>query len=144
MKKYIIVLILAGVTTFAFSQTKEEDIIKLLEVSNTKALAFQALDMIIPQMEQIVPGVPDNFWTLMREKVDLDGFIKGYVPIYDKHYTHEEIKALIEFYESPIGRRLAEESSAMLDESMEMGMEWGMILGQQIMMELQKSGYLNT
>jgi len=32
------------------------------------------------------------------------------VNIYDKHFTHEEIKDLIQFYESPTGKKLLEKN----------------------------------
>jgi hypothetical protein len=146
MKKFALVCVLmsAAVLSFSQTQTKEKDITRLVEIMNMKSLAVQIFDMLIPQLAQLVPSVPQNVWDLFREKIDIDDFIKLHVAIYDRHFTHEEIKELIRFYESPIGRRVIEETPAMTEESMIAGQQWGMKLGQQIMMDLKKGGYLDT
>jgi hypothetical protein len=81
---------------------------------------------------------------MFREKLDIDDFVKLYVAIYDRHFSHQEILDLIQFYESPLGRRLVEETPGITQDSMEAGQEWGMRLGEKIMLELKKSGYLDT
>jgi hypothetical protein len=148
MKKYILALVLAGAAVLCFSQEdsggKEKDILKLLEALDTRALAVKIFDMMIPQIAQLVPDVPQNVWDMFREKIDADDFIKLCIAIYDKHFSHEEILALIEFYESPLGRRLVEETPGITQDSMTAGQEWGLRLGQQIMLELEKGGYLDT
>ncbi|MDR1626179.1 MAG: DUF2059 domain-containing protein [Spirochaetia bacterium] len=148
MKKYILALVLALAAVFGFSQekagVKEKDIFRLLETLNTRALAVQIFDMVIPQIAQLAPNVPQNVWDMFREKIDADDFAKLCIAIYDRHFSHEEILALIEFYESPLGRRLVEETPGITQDSMAAGQEWGMRLGQQIMLELEKSGYLDT
>lgn len=40
-----------------------------------------------------------------------------WAPIYAGHFTTEEIKAIVVFYESPAGRKLLEESPVLLQES---------------------------
>jgi hypothetical protein len=134
-----------GMAVLSFSQTrtKEEDIARLVELMNMKSTAVQIFDMLIPQLSQLVPNVPQKVWDMFREKVDTNEFVRLHIVIYDKHYTHQEIKKLIEFYESPIGRRVIEETPAMTQESMAAGQEWGMRLGQKIMMDLKKGGYLD-
>jgi uncharacterized protein len=34
-----------------------------------------------------------------------------YIPLYNKYFTHDDIKQLIKFYESPIGKRSVEVGS---------------------------------
>jgi hypothetical protein len=148
MKRYLLALVFAGAAVLGFSQedsgAKERDIFKLLEALNTKELATQVFDMLIPQMAKLVPNVPQNVWDMFKEKLDVDDFVKLYVAIYDRHFSHEEILALIRFYESPLGRRLVEETPGITRDSMSAGQEWGMRLGQKIMLELKKGGYLDA
>ncbi|MCL1817668.1 MAG: DUF2059 domain-containing protein [Spirochaetaceae bacterium] len=131
-----------------FSQAKatekKKDIVRLLELTNTKELSIQIFDMMIPQLSQAAPTVPGDFWDLMRQKLDLDDFVSLYIGIYDRHFSHEEIKDLIKFYESPIGKRLIQETPSITRDSMTAGQEWGMRLGMKIMQELKKGGYLDT
>ena len=148
MKKCFVIMIFVLAAALGFSQEinteKEKDILKLLEITNTKDLCIQIFDMIIPQFSQLAPGVPQNFWDLFRQKIDVDDFINLYIPVYDKHFSHEDIRELIQFYESPIGKRFVEKTPSITQDSMAIGQEWGMRLGQKIMQELKKSGYLDT
>ncbi|GHU20973.1 hypothetical protein FACS1894164_00060 [Spirochaetia bacterium] len=144
MKRCIVIILLIGAGGSVFSQTKEEDIVRLLELTDTVALASQALEAYIPQLSALVPGIPDDFWDMFREKMDMESFVQGYIPLYDHFFSHEEIKDMIAFYESPTGRKLIEVQPEMTQRSMSFGQAWGQRLGQQIVEELQRGGYLQN
>jgi len=145
MKKLIFVFIFVIVTdTFGiYAQTKDDDILKLLRVSGTDKLTEQMMPMMIQQFQQIIPNIPNIFWVKVIEKMNSDDLLYACIPIYDKYYTHDEIKQLITFYESPLGRRLVEVTPLLTQETMAVGQEWGEKLGQEIVNELIKEGYLN-
>ncbi len=72
-------------------------------------------DSAAPEMSQ--------FSTLLRERMiakmqalDLVGL---YVPAYDKHYTADDISALIAFYESPVGQKSLQLQTQITVESMQ-------------------------
>jgi hypothetical protein len=46
-----------------------------------------------------------------EKKFDVDQVTEQLVAIYDKHYSSEEIKELLQFYGSPIGQRVATEAA---------------------------------
>ena len=60
------------------------------------------------------------------------------IPIYEKHFTHEELKQLIAFYESPIGKKLIKVQPQIMMESMAAGEEWGKKLVQKAMEKLRE------
>ncbi|MDR2072622.1 MAG: DUF2059 domain-containing protein [Spirochaetaceae bacterium] len=141
MKKYIWIILVFGSVFSASSQTKEEEIMRLLDLMGTKNLAKQTIEMFIPRMQVLAPSVPKEFWDLFIEKMDLDLFIKAYVPLYDRHYTLEDIRALITFYESPVGKKVVEVTPLITAESLSLGEEWGLLMGELILEELKKAGY---
>jgi uncharacterized protein len=145
MKKLIFVFVIAiGTGTFGiYGQTKDDDIIRLLRISGTEKLTDQMLDVLIPQFKQLVPGIPDAFWAKFREKMNINEFILASVPVYSKYYTHDEIKQLIIFYESPLGKRMIEVTPLLTQETMSIGQKWGEKLGQEIFNELIKDGYID-
>jgi len=145
MKKLIFVFVIAlGTSAFGiYSQTKNDDIIRLLKVSGTEKMMDQMLDILIPQFKQLVPGIPDAFWVKFKEKMNINEFILAYVPVYNKFYTQDEIKQLIKFYESPIGKKLVEVTPLLTQESMAIGQKWGEKLGQDIVNELIKDGFVD-
>ena len=74
-------------------------------------------------------------------KVDTVELLQMIVPIYKKHVTHEEVKQLIVFYETPLGSRLISIQPALALESMIAGEEWGRRLGEQVAIQLIIEGY---
>jgi hypothetical protein len=144
MKKYILAgMIILGTVFSGHTQTKEEEILKLLELTNVRNLAEQIFEMYIPQIQVLVPSVPKEFWDMFKEKMDFDSFVKAYIPLYDRYYTLEEIKAMIAFYESPTGRRVIEVTPLLTAESMSLGQEWGLRMGELILEEMKRTGYLD-
>ncbi len=54
------------------------------------------------------------------------------VSIYAKYYTPEDVKALVAFFQSPAGKKLAVVGRKAMMESMQTGQKWGQQLGEQI------------
>jgi hypothetical protein len=92
----------------------------------------------------LVPTIPDAFWTKFREKLNIDDLLFACIPAYDKYYTQSEIRQLIAFYESPIGRKMVEVAPLLAQETMIIGQKWGEKLGQDIVNELIREGYIKN
>ena len=144
MKKLILTFILiAGICTFSvYGQTKNDDIITLLKITGTDKLAEQVMDAMVPQFQQLVPDIPIAFWDKFREKLDIDSLLNACIPAYDKYYTHDEIKQLLAFYQSPLGKRMIEITPLLTQDTMAIGQKWGERLGQDIANELIREGYI--
>jgi hypothetical protein len=91
----------------------------------------------------MVPDVPQAFWSTFRTRLDLESFSNLLIPIYDRNFSHDDIKGLIQFYESPIGRKLLEATPQITRESYAAGQEWGLKLGQDLVNELIRQGYIS-
>jgi hypothetical protein len=116
---------------------KAEDIRHLMVVTGSAAMTEQVLDQVLAQMKPLAPGVPEEFWTRWRTQADPDALIEQLVPIYAKHFSHDEIKQLIAFYESPIGVKLVQEQPAIVQESMVVGNQWGRQLAERVIADVQ-------
>jgi len=116
----------------AYGQTKSDDIVKMFKLSGVD----KSMNAVITQYRQLLPNVPSAFWDKMEKKFGSE-FISKCVPIYDKYYTHDEIKQLIKFYESPIGKKSIATTPVILQESMAIGAE----MGKQIAEDLANEGY---
>ena len=156
MKSCMLVLILAiGVTAVAggvWSQEaekaqekkaapklseKEKDIRKLLGLMDLEATTMEEL---MASMTQALPGVDEAFWEGLITEEDMKEIVEIMVPLYDKHFTHEEIKGVIEFYETPLGRTWVKKSTALMKDSVKAMQEWGMELGQRMMEKMMEEG----
>ena len=98
---------------------KEADIRSLMELVGARDLVQDGVNNAIEQArEKLLTAVPDNekgqafvnaFATGYQKKLDLEQINEQLVGIYDRHYTDEEIKGLLQFYGSPLGQKVAAE-----------------------------------
>jgi hypothetical protein len=124
--------------------SKEADIHKLLVLTNAGQIGVQVVNQMIEQMRGGFPQVPNEFWDNFKRDTDPKQLEEMVVPIYSKHFSHDEIRQLIAFYESPLGRKVIGEMPGIMRESMDVGSQWGALLGQQIMDRLRDKGYLKA
>lgn len=120
---------------------KTADIKTLLTLTKSGELAVQMMQEMLNTYRQGLPQVPDEFWLGFAVKVKTEDLVDMLVPIYDRHLTHDEVVSLIEFFQSPTGKKLVSIQPSVLKESMQAGQEWGERIGRQVTAELQKQGY---
>jgi uncharacterized protein len=126
---------------------KEADIRKLLEISGNAKLAE---DMVATSMEQLRMSILKSLPEGERSQRILDSFLRRYkarftseqltaliIPIYDKNLTDEDIKGLIDFYQSPLGQRAVKALPAIAREAQQAGFEFGQKVVQQVVKEVQ-------
>ena len=83
-------------------------------------------------------GSDKKFWEGFRAEIDTEELIRMTIPIYDKHLTHEEIRGLIAFYQTPLGAKLIEKLPAIAQDSMLVGMKWGEEVAERAMAKLEE------
>ncbi len=117
---------------------------QLLRVTEAASLMVTSIETSLPVQKAANPEIPDVFWEefAARLRQDIDRFIEILVPLYDRHLTLDEIRQLIAFYESPLGRRLVEIQPTLAAESMLAGQEWGGRLSMEVAEDLRKRGIM--
>jgi len=100
-------------------RVKEADIRSLMELVGARDMVQDVADNAIQQSrEKLVATVPNDskgqafvnaFATSYQKKFDTDQVTDQLVGIYDKHFTDDEIKGLLQFYGSPLGQKVAAE-----------------------------------
>lgn len=121
---------------------KEKDIRKLLVLTGSAKLGKQVIDSMIVNYRKAMPQVPGAFWDDFQKEANAEALIELIVPIYDKHFTHEDIKGMITFYETPLGKKMTAAMPQITQESMAEGRKWGMQLGAKIQSKLKEKGHL--
>jgi hypothetical protein len=125
---------------------KHRDTERLMELVGTRRilrdLFDQDIDAQITAMRRARPDVPDQFWRDFEEEfksqASPDELMKAILPIYDKHFTHQEIRQLIAFYQSPLGRKISTTLPEIQRESIEAGRAWGERLGDRMHARLKQ------
>jgi hypothetical protein len=130
----------------AAAAQKQADIRRLLALTGAASVAVQAMNemekSIRPLMTNSLPPgdyrdkLVDLFFEKFKSKQDPDKLVELIVPIYDKYYTADEIKGLIELYQTPLGKKMIAVLPKILAESQAAGGQWGQQLGRQCMMEV--------
>jgi hypothetical protein len=124
---------------------KAQDIRRLLDLTGSKAIGEQFWAQMFAEMKKAAPQVPESAWIEIDKEFSHDlrsgGLIEVVIAIYDKHFSADEIRQLIAFYESPIGRRLVAEQPLIIQESFAAGMQRGRELMDRIRERLKQKGY---
>ncbi len=97
---------------------------------------------LIQYQKRAHPQVPDSFWEKFIASVDPDELVELIVPIYDRHLDHQDIRAIIRFYESPAGKKLILVQPRIVRDSMAAGGRWGEELGRRVIQAMRRKGYL--
>jgi hypothetical protein len=120
---------------------KLQDIRRLLEVTGSSKIGEQAFNQIVNSFKQTMTNVPAEFWTEAIKGFKPDELVDLIVPIYDKYLTHKDIKDLIKFYDTPVGKKFVSVQPQIMQESMAAGQQWGQQLAQKVLLKLQEKGY---
>jgi len=151
----------AGVKTI--DPEKRLDISKLIKLTGLEEVvilsADSAVDRIFPILKKAIakdnPVVTEAVLAIMkrttislvkRQISSRGGLVDRVIPIYDRHYTHNEIRALIKFYESPLGQKMASVRPEITREGIVVAEQWVRylepLLIQAIEKSLEKEGYV--
>jgi len=125
---------------------KEADIHKLLELVGTKAIVSQTMDSMSKSIKPLLtnslpPGdyrekLVDLFFAEFTAKADVNRLLDLAVPVYDRSFSHQEIRGLIEFYQTPLGQKAIATLPKLTAELQEQGRKWGEQVGRDCMVEV--------
>lgn len=124
------------------SEAKRTDITKLIEMTGALALGKQMSDALVTQMSQAIkanrPDLAPELFDILQEEVNsvieekLPNFVAKIIPVYHKHFTHDDIKGMLRFYQTPLGQKTIRVMPLLLQESMYLGQQWGQALGPEV------------
>ncbi|WP_407427912.1 DUF2059 domain-containing protein [Arcticibacter sp.] len=149
MKKIVLSLILALITALSFSQessTYKSSLKKMIQVSGSELAYSGIVNQMISMFKQQQSNVPVEFWDEFAAEMNKDAvgqLVDMLTPIYQKHLTEADLQSVISFYETPAGRKFAEKTPLITQESMLAGQEWGKQIGERVMEKLRAKGYIN-
>lgn len=95
---------------------------------------FKTLRASRPEIPERAIGIMDReLMALFTEKMSAPGgLMEQVIPIYDRYFSHQEIRELLAFYQTPIGRKSISVLPKVVAESMAAGQRWGQSLGPEI------------
>ncbi len=111
------------------------DITMLLKMTGAEALGLQMGTVVMNQMIESLskknPEMPQRAVAIIKEELNLifaeemSKLIAETVPLYAKYFSHDEVKGLIVFYGTPLGKKSIQVMPALMNECMKVGQDWG-------------------
>lgn len=138
------ILILIGISTTPAAEPVRPTIAKEKIVEIEKTLRLVGMEKLMGQMKtqmftmfrEKMAQAPEEYWKRAEAKFDMAELIQLIIPVYDKYYTTEDLKALNAFYESPVGQKVLSTLPQITQESMRIGQAWGEEVGKRIEREV--------
>ncbi len=146
MKKIFIIAVLlsAGFTSYSQDAQYTSKVKQMLMLTGAEQTFATAVDQMIVQMKTLRTEVSSETWDELQtefKKTSIDDLVSLLSPVYARYLDESDIDGIIAFYQTPIGRKYAQHTPAITQESMIAGQEWGMKIGQKIADRLTEEGY---
>ena len=109
----------------AADEAKRADIHRLMEASGEIQMMREVMNVWVDQLKSSGGGnLPDAYWGEFESALATDELPNLLVQVYDRHYSHEQILSLIDFYTSPLGQMLVQKTPLIRNDSMYIGQQW--------------------
>ncbi|HEY4093803.1 MAG TPA: DUF2059 domain-containing protein [Luteibacter sp.] len=122
----------------------EAQVRQLMDAVGMGRMLSQMNSQMAGVMASALPCVQASYWQGFVDANATNQLIGRMVPVYQKHFTAEDIDGLLKFYKSPLGQKVITQMPATMAEGMQVGKQWGQERGQQMIGQLQSQGTLNA
>lgn len=138
-------LLALGVTGQAVAaQPSEQQVRQLFEVMHMSQMFGRMNSQMADMMGQAVPCVPASYWQGFIDTSGSQEVLGRMVPIYQSHFTADDVAGLVKFYQSPLGQKTLAQMPPTMAEAMKAGQQWGGERGQAMIKQLQQKGTLDA
>lgn len=119
---------------------KRRDVLKLFELNGMRDTMKAQVDSMMQGFLQ-TPGMDPELIEAMRAEFSdgLNQLVELSVQPYMDNFTHEDIKGMIAFSETPLGKRIAAVQPKLMAESSAIGMKWGQSLQPKLMKRMEEA-----
>ena len=117
---------------------------QMFELNGTEETFVTAIDQMLEMFESSREDVPAEVWKTIGDefsKTSLNDLVEMLAPVYFKHLTLEDLNQIIVFYKTPACKKMATATPAITQESMQIGQQWGMKIGEKVEDKLREKGY---
>jgi uncharacterized protein len=138
MQKIIALLVTLTCTSFTYAENASVASVKeLMDKTGTGEMAVQAMNQMLPMIKKMVPDAPEAFWAEFQKELNPNELVEMIIPIYQKHFSQEDIDAVNAFYETKAGQNFIQSQPLIMQESMIVGQAWSQGIVQKVMMKAQ-------
>lgn len=124
----------------AYSKTLQ----KMFKVAGTEESYHAVIKQMFTAFKQQYSNVEQDIWDELENdflETSLKDLTEMLAPVYSKYMTKDDLKEVIKFYQTPVGKKFAQKTPFITQESMQIGQQWGMKIGQDFIKKMQERGY---
>ncbi|WP_286923274.1 DUF2059 domain-containing protein [Flavobacterium sp. UBA4197] len=135
MKKIVLTFAFVLATQIGMAQTNEafkKDVLKVIDVTGSAGQMKLVKDQII----KMIPKEKQAAF-LVEFEATLPSLYDKIANVYMQEYTHDDIKQILKFYETPIGKKMTEKAGVIAEKNMTASQEWGSSLQGMMMKYMQ-------
>jgi hypothetical protein len=125
------------------SPASEEQVRQLMEAVGVGKMLAQMNAQAVTNLQQSMPCVQADFWQNYMDANQTQLFIGRLVPVYQRHFTADEMEGLLKFYRSPLGQKVITEMPNTMAEANQAGQQWSHERSEQMISELKQMGTLD-
>jgi hypothetical protein len=114
---------------------------EVMTLTGMAEIGDQVSARLLTQLGPVFPTVPDELWVEIIQGISSEEIVQLSIPPYVKHFSEEELAAMVELYKSPLGKAILEKMPAVQYETMVVGNEWGQRKSTEIIEKLKSAGY---
>lgn len=122
----------------------EEQVRQLMDVVGVGKMLAQMNAQAVTTLQQSMPCVSPDFWQNYMDSSQTQLFIGRLVPVYQHHFTADELEGLLKFYRSPLGQKVINEMPTTMAEANQAGQQWSHERSAQMISELKQMGSLDA
>jgi hypothetical protein len=127
-----------GLTRAADTEAeKHAAVLRLMEVTGMTKMVDQMMEQMIGGLKSSSKELSPEFFEIFKKKANGKDLIALIIPIYEKYYSVEELKAVTAFYESAAGQKVLSTMPQVMQEAAKIGEEWGGRIGREAAEEVQ-------
>ncbi|HEX9979496.1 MAG TPA: DUF2059 domain-containing protein [Flavobacterium sp.] len=134
MKKIVLVIAVALFTQLGMAQDDafKKDVMKVIEMNGSAT----QMKMVKDQILKMVPAEKQAAFLIEFEST-LPALYDKIATVYMETYTKDDIKAMLTFYNSPVGKKIQDKSGVVAEKTQTAAQEWGQGLQGMMMKYMQ-------
>ncbi|MCL2026706.1 MAG: DUF2059 domain-containing protein [Leptospirales bacterium] len=139
-KSVLCLILLFQCLSFVYANTKsgtDAEYVKalnmLFDVSGNTELYNMTIKQILAILREQHPDISEENWIAIEKEfteVSLNELTVMLMPVYKKYLTIDDLKEIIKFYNTPVGRKYSKNLLPLTQDAMMVGSEWGRKIGQ--------------
>jgi hypothetical protein len=122
-------LTIVGIAGMAEQMRDQQSVVELMQMqpsyhemmelaaSEQTDLSEEDRQLLLARLENF-DAFAERFRTLFNERLNFTTIIEtAYPPLYDKHFSEEELRQMVTFYRTPVGRKSIEVMPSLMQEA---------------------------